>query len=80
MAPYGSEKQFSLIAALSKAGIIDEQKATFCLNMDQGFGTGSNVTFGSASDDCMLGGSDNVHTLELDTGHKDWWTVRMRAL
>ena len=50
------------------------------MNIDQGFGTGSNVTFGSVPDDCIHGGSENVNTLYLDKKYDDWWTVRMRDL
>ena len=54
MAPYGSEKEKSLIAALELANIIAEAKATFCLNIDSDlFEMGSNVTLGSVPDDCI---------------------------
>ena len=46
------------------------------MNIDQGFGTGSNVTFGSVPDDCIHGGS--INTLYLDKRYDDWWTVSMK--
>ena len=75
MSPYGDSKSNSIVAALTKEKIIEEETATFCLHKQhKGIST---VTFGGVPNDCR---SDKTYYLMLNEANDQWWTVRLKGL